>query len=672
MDNSKKNTYLPGFLSSFISRVTSFFYKKQEWKPNYEQQLVNDLKNRILTEEATVKAGGQNEKFKTSAQFPTDSGFPHTTASLQSQQTRNSQFTMSSSYQSQPDQTSVASVTQANMPVFQQTTNRAASSWFNSNDLRRRPLRTNSSFKPVSLPSYPGASQSLTSKFASALGFGGSWTSKPAGLKNEGQNLCFMNSVVQCLSRSPCLVKDLSREMKEDIDCSVAESVLLSSFVELLTVCSDKPGKHKVLNPAAFKEAVSVLNSHLVAPPGERQSQQDAAEFIMWLMDTLMNILNKKCSQDINNDVQNTAKFSVLKFIYGDLTPARINDLKEACRKEISEANGLDNDSYAEPIQRLSDLEWLVYKQKNKSTIDNLFTGQLVEAYHCLSDNHLSVNMQTFNILPVPVVAPRDVSGLVFLEDCFTKFCNIEHLIGKEGLVCSFCNKAQGNKEDSTPVLPGQGLGHRGMRNSRNLSHRQTVMTSTDSAVPSPMGSGSYMSPILGQREIINDSGFHDNVFRTSTPVGEKIAPFPTQFLRDAQRRCLLRQLPECLIIQLLRFTYNQFTQQSRKICAPVSIPLKGLDMTSIVYDKVTNREDLTAATDSYKYDLYGICVHLGSESTSCGHYICYCQESDGTWYKFDDDLVWDVNMQYEITTREVRENAYLLFYKRSSAEQEK
>ena len=280
--------------------------------------------------------------------------------------------------------------------------------------------------------------------------------------------------------------------------------------------------------------------------------------------------------------------------------------------------------------------------------------------------------MQTFNILPVPVVAPRDVSGLVFLEDCFTKFCNIEHLIGKEGLVCSFCNKAQGNKGDSTPVLPGQGLGHRGMRNSRNLSHRQTVMTSTDSAVPSPMGSGSYMSPILGQREIINDSGFHDNVFRTSTPVGEKIAPFPTQFLRDAQRRCLLRQLPECLIIQLLRFTYNQFTQQSRKICAPVSIPLKGLDMTSIVYDKVTNREDLTAATDSYKYDLYGICVHLGSESTSCGHYICYCQESDGTWYKFDDDLVWDVNMQYEITTREVRENAYLLFYKRSSAEQEK
>ena len=325
----------------------------------------------------------------------------------------------------------------------------------------------------------------------------------------------------------------------------------------------------------------------------------------------------------------------------------------------------MDNDSYAEPVQRLSDLEWLSFKQKNKSTVDNLFTGQLVEAYHCLTDNHLSVNMQTFNILPVPIVAPRNVSGLVFLEDCFTRFCNIEHLIGKEGLACTFCNKNQTSKGDITPVISGHVLGGRSTR-AKNIAQRSTLLTTDQVHSPS-----SYMSPIVGQREIINDSGFHDNVFRTSTPVGEHSTPlpFPTQFLRDAQRRCLLRQLPDCLVIQLLRFTYNQFTQQSRKVTVPVSIPLKDLDMTNIVFDKVTNREDLTAGTDNYRYDLYGICLHLGSESTNFGHYICYCQEADGTWYKFDDDLVWDVNMEYEITTKEVRENAYLLFYKRSVAQ---
>lgn len=271
--------------------------------------------------------------------------------------------------------------------------------------------------------------------------------------------------------------------------------------------------------------------------------------------------------------------------------------------------------------------------------------------------------MQTFNILPVPIVAPQSVSGLVFLEDCFTRFCNIEHLIGKEGLVCSFCNKAQSRNMEDTPVILGHGFGSRPQR---NISEKSTM----DTGINSPLRSASYMSPIPVHREMLNDSGFHDNVFRTSTPVAEHIAPaFQTQFLRDAQRRCLLRQLPDCLVIQLLRFSYNQLKQQSCKVSAPVSIPLKGLDMTNIVYDKVTNREDLTAAVDTYMYDLYGMCVHLGSESTSCGHYVAYCKVSDGTWYKFDDDLVLDVNMEYEITTREVRENAYLLFYKRALPE---
>ena len=36
-----------------------------------------------------------------------------------------------------------------------------------------------------------------------------------------------------------------------------------------------------------------------------------------------------------NNGSSNVAKGSMLKFIYGDLTPSRINDLKEACRREV-------------------------------------------------------------------------------------------------------------------------------------------------------------------------------------------------------------------------------------------------------------------------------------------------------------------------------------------------
>jgi len=61
---------------------------------------------------------------------------------------------------------------------------------------------------------------------------------------------------------------------------------------------------------------------------------------------------------------------------------------------QINAANGFQTNTYAEPIQRLSDLEWLSYKQENDSVIDNLFTGQLVTAYHNLRDNKISVNQE--------------------------------------------------------------------------------------------------------------------------------------------------------------------------------------------------------------------------------------------------------------------------------------
>nr|KAG5693265.1 hypothetical protein BaRGS_000847 [Batillaria attramentaria] len=250
----------------------------------------------------------------------------------------------------------------------------------------------------------------------------------------------------------------------------------------------------------------------------------------------------------------------------------------------IELANGLENDSYAEAIQRLSDLEWLLHKQLNESIVDGLFTGQLVEASLSLSNNRISVTLQTFNVLPVPLAAPR---------------------------------------------------------------------------------------PVSGHQEFVNDSGFCDNVFKTSTPIRDNGAKLMGKSGADVQRRCLLRQLPECLTIQLMRFQYNMQQGRPTKLRAPVSIRLKGLDLQALVYDTVTQREDLTApagGSGSHTYDLYGLCLHLGADSTHHGHYISFCLAADGRWYRFDDETVTEVNMEYELTTREVRQNAYILFYKRAAS----
>ena len=130
---------------------------------------------------------------------------------------------------------------------------------------------------------------------------------------------------------------------------------------------------------------------------------------------------------------------------------------------------------------------------------------------------------------------------------------------------------------------------------------------------------------------MLSDSGFQDNVFKTSTPISEKPIPFP-QRLRDAQRRCSLRQLPDCLVIQLMRFSYNPYTRQTNKVHSPVSIPLSGLDLTEVMFDTITNREDLAEDT-VYKYDLYGLCCHLGGDSANYGHYVSYCLHDNGKWY---------------------------------------
>lgn len=531
---------------------------------------------------------------------------------------------------------------------------RPQSSWMGS-QLTRKPLRRRVAF-PETNPNYSSDfGHSLKNKFMSTFGFSVAQNGPP-GLRNEGQNLCFMNSILQCLARTPKLTTQLSAEISKEAECSVAESVLLNTLVEILNSCLVDNATTS-LDPIAFRQSASTLHSGLVAAPSQRQVQQDAAEFFMWLMDTVHTLLNK--NRKGNQLPLENPRINMLKFIYGHLNPAKIQVLKQACQNEISAANGFQTNTYAEAIQRLSDLEWLSYKQENDSVIDNLFSGQLVIAYHNLRDNKISVNLQTFNILPVTIAEPRDVSGLVVLSDCFHKFCNIEHLSHQDEFDRS---QFKTNLPDSPLVSSQQ---NNPLMHSTPTNVRDRKLTSVDSAV-SVSSPYSAMSPIPGMANM-NDSGFQDNVFKTSTPIGTNTAnPRVIPMTSNMQRRCLLRQLPECLVIQLMRFSYNQLTGQSRKLSLPVSIPLKTLDLTSIMYDTITHQENLSEDENCYKYDLYGVCAHFGGDSTNYGHYVSYAlQPETQKWYKFDDEIVTEVNMEYELTTSEVRRNAYLLFYKK-------
>lgn len=199
-------------------------------------------------------------------------------------------------------------------PQTESFQNAPKSGWFGG-ELKRRPLRAERT--GLSIPKSVSTSAiNLKSKFMSVLGFPAQ-TNIPIGLKNGGRNVCFMNSVFQCLARTPKLVPQLMCDMNKDMECSVSESVLLNTFVEVLQHCNAKSGTGNVssLDPASFRQVASTLNSVLVAPLSHKQHQQDSAEFFMWLMETLHNTLNKNHIGQQNGRLNFTSQDKCIVYI---------------------------------------------------------------------------------------------------------------------------------------------------------------------------------------------------------------------------------------------------------------------------------------------------------------------------------------------------------------------
>ncbi|XP_032328473.1 ubiquitin carboxyl-terminal hydrolase 2 isoform X2 [Camelus ferus] len=213
-----------------------------------------------------------------------------------------------------------------------------------------------------------------------------------AGLRNLG-NTCFMNSILQCLSntrelRDYCLQRLYVRELSHS---SSAHTALMEEFAKLIqTIWTSSP--NDVVSPSEFKTQIQRY-----APRFVGYNQQDAQEFLRFLLDGLHNEVNRVTARPKSN-------------------PENLDHL---------------------PDDEKGRQMWRKYLEREDSRIGDLFVGQLKSSLTCTDCGYCSTVFDPFWDLSLPI-AKRGYPE-VTLMDCMRLFTKEDVLDGDEKPTCCRC-----------------------------------------------------------------------------------------------------------------------------------------------------------------------------------------------------------------------------------------
>lgn len=310
--------------------------------------------------------------------------------------------------------------------------------------LQRSPIT--SVHRPLSPPQPSAAStlrQSLFCRGPQSLGYFGTWFNThsvsltPPGILNAG-NTCFVNSILQCLTWTAGFLA----VVPSDITGIDVADVLLHNLLGVLQKCHALPDGETHFGPvnaSGLLDSLSQSAPHLVvAREGDQyQTQQDAAEFLLWLLDYLHEFLRQRDSTSST-----------------PLSPEELSMLsqkREAYLLKLEEANSNVISSFCSIFIELSELDWQLSRNRGSSKIYELFMGQLVEARECQQCRKMSVNLEYFTVLPIPL--PPQGTGLSYtLEDCFNLFREVEDLVEANRLRCPcVVTQSRGSEASLTP-----------------------------------------------------------------------------------------------------------------------------------------------------------------------------------------------------------------------------
>ncbi|XP_069080960.1 ubiquitin carboxyl-terminal hydrolase 2 isoform X3 [Pleurodeles waltl] len=212
------------------------------------------------------------------------------------------------------------------------------------------------------------------------------------GLRNLG-NTCFMNSILQCLSNSKelrdyCLQNIYRRDLNQS---SRSSTNLMEAFAKLIQTMWTAP-TNDVVSPSEFKTQIQRY-----APRFVGYNQQDAQEFLRFLLDGLHNEVNRVTS------------------------------------RPRAQPDDLDHLPDGEKGKEM----WKRYLQREDSKIVDLFVGQLKSSLTCTECGYCSTVFDPFWDLSLPIAKKgyQEVS----LMDCMRLFTKEDILDGDEKPTCDRC-----------------------------------------------------------------------------------------------------------------------------------------------------------------------------------------------------------------------------------------
>ncbi|KAF7653606.1 hypothetical protein LDENG_00080940 [Lucifuga dentata] len=211
------------------------------------------------------------------------------------------------------------------------------------------------------------------------------------GLKNLG-NTCFMNSILQCLSNTHNL-RDycLHNSHRRDLNNSRTNTALMEEFAKLMQTMWTSSSSEAV-SPSEFKTQIQRY-----APRFVGYNQQDAQEFLRFLLDGLHNEINRVTVRP---------------------------------RGPVEDFDHLLDEEKGKKM-------WSKYLEREDSKIVDLFVGQLKSSLTCTHCGFCSTVFDPFWDLSLPIT--KKGYSEVSLMDCMRLFTKEDILDGDEKPTCYRC-----------------------------------------------------------------------------------------------------------------------------------------------------------------------------------------------------------------------------------------